>query len=78
MSLLSDFKLLFDTRFSATGFSGGTALQGVDVRKLPRLIKTIFYHTLQVLDNLSRKTHNNLWLRWAALLHDIAASHQTL
>ncbi len=64
------FKLLDEAGLLHIIFPQFLALKGAETVE-GKGHKDNFYHTLQVLDNLAEKS-DNLWLRWAAILHDIA------
>ena len=64
------FKLLFASKLLHEFFPEMVELQGVDSVD-DKSHKDNFYHTLQVLDNVCQLSED-LWLRWAAILHDIA------
>ena len=64
------FILLDKSKLLPLIFPELNALKGIETID-GRGHKDNFYHTLTVLDNVAKKS-NNLWLRWAAILHDIA------
>jgi len=64
------FKLLYFSKVLEVIFPEMVALAGAE-NKEGHTHKDNFFHTLEVLDNVAQKS-DDLWLRWAAILHDIA------
>jgi putative nucleotidyltransferase with HDIG domain len=64
------FNLLFNTKLLHQFFPEMVNLHGIETID-GKSHKDNFYHTLEVLDNVAEKS-DDLWLRWSAIMHDIA------